>query len=242
MEETSENILKTVVSKIDDLYSIEKKKAQNINILTILGKDSEEVVMCKILWAILNYEENNEKIFLHSFFSDVLKTDTSEDELAAADVLREYCIPQSNRRIDIVIKTKKRFIPIEAKIFAGDQKNQCADYLEYADGCNGGKGKTVLYYLTTNNSKPTYYSVSGNEKLYQQIKSISWVDIHDWLDKRRNISDGAAEVVGQYVKALDSLLDLKKGGYNMSIDNLIDVAHVKTGVEQIPEEELVLER
>lgn len=51
--------------------------------------------------------------------------------LTHTDVIKEYVI-DNDHRIDIVIQNVRFFIPIEVKIYAGEQEGQCYDYYEYA--------------------------------------------------------------------------------------------------------------
>ena len=57
----------------------------------------------------------------------MLKIEICDAELKTAKVYREYQIDDS-RRIDFAIKTSEKFIPIEVKIYASEQQNQCFDY------------------------------------------------------------------------------------------------------------------
>ncbi len=215
-------MLEKVILKMDELRTIEKEEKENLNILSILGKESDEVYMCRVLWAILDYAENGQKNILSGFIKRILKLNVDENEVNRAIVYREYCIPQNNRRIDIVIKTPDLFIPIEAKIYAGDQENQCADYLEYAGSYYSEPQDAILFYLTEDKHKPSYYSISNNRELLNQIKLISWKEILDWLKGIECLEKNTSETVSQYCKALEDLLNVKKGDFNMGIDEMIN--------------------
>jgi hypothetical protein len=56
--------------------------------------------------------------------------DFSKADIQSAQVHREYFADR--RLIDIVIEIGNRFIPIEVKIYAGDQWGQCYDYWRFA--------------------------------------------------------------------------------------------------------------
>ena len=142
--------------------------------------------------------------------------------MEGATVYREYCIPNNSRRIDLVIKTKERFIPIEAKIYAGDQSAQCADYLSYARNFCDGEDELILYYLTIDRHSPSYYSLAGDQSLSSHIRLISWSDIFLWLESIKGMNRDSDEVIGQYCKALEILLNRRKAGIEMKIDELID--------------------
>lgn len=215
-------MLEKVILKIDELRAIEKEEKDNLNILSILEKESDEVYMCRVLWAILDHADNGRRNILSGFIKSVLKLNIDENEINQAIVYREYCIPQNNRRIDIVIKTPNIFIPIEAKIYAGDQENQCADYLEYAGNYYSEPQEAILFYLTKDKHKPSYYSISNNKELLNQIKLISWKDILDWLKGMKGLGKNTSETISQYCKALEDLLNVKKGDFNMGIDEMIN--------------------
>ena len=222
METSSYELLKNVISKMDELRQIEKEHTNNFNILSILGKEYDEVVMCKILWAILDRKVNGRRIHLESFIQEILKIDSDAYNKEKCSVYREYCIPQNNRRIDLVVKTPNHFIPIEAKIYAGDQDNQCADYLAYAGSYYKNPDDAVLFYLTLNRHNPSFYSYSGNSELLKQIKLISWQDILTWMESQKNLCKSDEEVIGQFCKALKLLLNKKEGEFMMTIDELIN--------------------
>lgn len=222
MNEMARNLLNTVIGKIYELQVANKSVAENTNILSILGKDSDEVIMCKVLWALLNFQVDGKRIFLKGFISNILKYPMNETELSNANVYREYCIPQNSRRIDLVIKTTRDFIPIEAKIYAGDQYEQCADYIKYAGGFYKSNSEVTLYYLTLDRHSPAEYSMAGNESLLNQIKLISWIDILGWLNGMGSTDTVADELKGQFIKALETLLNRKRRQFEMKIDELID--------------------
>ena len=132
MCDNSIKLLEKVIAKIDELKSIDSDSYENFNILSILGKEADEVIMCKILWAILDHKIGGQRLLLKGFVKDILNMSLEESEYDSSSVYREDCIPDNSRRIDLVIKTKKHFIPIEAKIYAEDQAKQCADYIRFA--------------------------------------------------------------------------------------------------------------
>lgn len=232
MSVTPSELLEKTILKIDELKTIEKEERNNLNILSILEKESDEVYMCRILCTVLDYSENGRKDILFGFVNNILGVNIDENEVNQAIVYREYCIPQNNRRIDIVIKTPNLFIPIEAKINAGDQKDQCADYLEYAGNYYLNHQRVVLYYLTKDKHEPSYYSISYNNEFLKQIKLISWKDILDWLKSIDGLGKNVTETISQYCKALEDLLHIKKGEFNMGIDEMINSSDgVKAAME-----------
>ncbi len=232
MSLNAEDLLSEIILNLQKLKTIEDTEQNNLNIISILGKESNEVYMCRVLWSILNYDKDKKKVLLASFLKDVLGIDDTDDELENAMVYREYCIPQNSRRIDIAIRTKNHFIPIEAKIYADDQKGQCADYLDYAGNYYTDPTAAKLYYLTKDSRKPSYYSVSYRKELFDQIVPITWKEVLKWLKGLQYLKEDINEVVSQYVKALEELLDIKRGGFNMGLDERIGSAEgIKAAIE-----------
>lgn len=129
------------------------------NIYKVAGINHDEVKTCRVIYELINpngshYQGN---IFLKMFIRNVLNQDFSEDEIKSARVFREYHIPDTkdsdnDRRIDLVVQTKDRFIPIEVKLYAEDQDTQCKDYYEFAQKY---QKNPVLYYLTIDGKKPS---------------------------------------------------------------------------------------
>ena len=173
----------------EDIHTKEAEKrarGENFNIFFILGIETREVYICKMLGALLSPRGGHDAgaIFLEKFLADIL----GESALAmrAEDaVVRCEDVTKEGRRIDLTIEMNGKIIPIEAKINAGDQDHQLADYyMEIA----GRTGKCdYICYLTKDGRKPSQNSMtstSGNTILKEtQIKRLSWKDdIVPWLE------------------------------------------------------------
>lgn len=166
------------ISKKHD--QINQKTGGFFNIFSITNIATDELMICRVLFELLSpkgshYQGNT---YLKYFISDVLKIDMFEDELSTAKVYREYVIDE-NRRIDLVIETFERFIPIEVKIYASDQQCQCYDYFKKAK-------KSKVYYLSRFGDNPSEYSADGLTKTelgYNEVTTISFAeDILKWLE------------------------------------------------------------
>lgn len=150
------------------------------NIFEILEKQKKEIAICRMMYELLSPDGSHGQgsCYLRLFFTHVLKQEVSETMLRTAVVYREYCTAD-NRRIDLVIETADRFIPIEVKIDAGDQPTQCADY--YQEAVQLGKQGT-LYYLTKYGDAPSEYSISRTHREQSAIETISFAaEIQNWL-------------------------------------------------------------
>lgn len=179
----SAEILLNKVKLIGDKYDlIHQKTGGYFNIFQITNIGTNEVIICRVLHELLSPSGSHYQgsLYLKSFIKEVLKLDVTDDEISTANVYREY-VTDNNRRIDLAIETtnksianEKRFIPIEVKIYAGEQKNQCHDYYEKAENSN-------VYYLTRFGDGPSEYSLGGLSE--NNITLISFErDILDWLD------------------------------------------------------------
>lgn len=186
-----EQLLSDVIGIINTHDYKKVNNGELFNILNVVGISADEVKMCRILAEIINPDGSHcmGNTFLKKFAEFVLNVEMDENELSQAKVYTEYPTYES-RRIDIVIQTPKRFIPIEVKIYALDQTSQCSDYYEYEKSMN----KTYLskvYYLTLDGHLP---QKSGCKDLtpindvngiigYEEIIPISFEkDICRWID------------------------------------------------------------
>ena len=70
-------------------------------------------------------------------------------------VTKEY-VTDHDRRIDIVIRNADYFIPVEVKIYAGEQQGQCFDYFKYAKNA-------PIVYLTPFGTPPR--NTAGKKKM-----------------------------------------------------------------------------
>ena len=178
-------LVSPVLKKIKDLDKLHKANT-NFNIFYSTGIWNKEVYICNLLCDLLSPQGTHKSgdVFLMFFNERVLKKVISEDEFGCIEVIREEPT-EEKRRIDLLIKTNKRFIPIEVKIFAGDQEKQCVAYYEEIERRNKKMNlseKVVLYYLTPDGHQPSAYSI-GNLKEGEQYKTISFkTDIKEWLE------------------------------------------------------------
>lgn len=131
------------------------------NIFNVLGITAKEVIMCRFLADLLNPEGQHACgiLFLKSFLQNVLKEYRMSDTLLThTDVFTEYVI-NDERRIDIVIQNAYFLIPIEVKIYAGEQEGQCYDYYKKAQNAR-------IVYLTRFGDIPSEYSRKKKDGTY----------------------------------------------------------------------------
>ena len=172
---------------IKDIHAKEEEKrarGENFNVFSILGIETREFYICKMLGALLSPQGAHEagEIFLEKFLEDVL----NESAIGAeTSIVRCEDATKKRRRIDLTIEIDGKIIPIEAKIHAGDQEHQLADYFEEIKNRKGACD--YICYLTKDGRKPSQNSMtstSGNTILKEtQIKRLSWKDdIVPWLE------------------------------------------------------------
>lgn len=213
------NILLYEIKAINDKYDlINKKTGGYFNIFEIANISTDEVIICRVIHELLspNGKHYQGILYLRTFIKEVLKIDMSDNEIATANVYREYKTKE-RRRIDLVIETKKYFIPIEVKIYAGEQKDQCVDYSKYSSNAN-------LYYLTRFGDLPSEYSTLG---VVNTITPISFeTDILKWLDTCLTEKDTIKiapirEIILQLVSTIRSFTNKMEDEKVMEIKNLI---------------------
>jgi len=168
----SENI----ISKYE---AIAQETGESFNIFDIANIETDERIVCRILFELLSTKGRHGQggLYLEIFLRDCLKMDFNKADIQSAQVHREYFA--DGRPIDIVIEIGNRFIPIEVKIYAGDQWGQCYDYWRFAQ--KRDKGAKVAY-LTRRGSLP---SPESKGKLQdKEIICLSFEhNILDWLKK-----------------------------------------------------------
>ena len=167
--------------------------------------------MCRFLADLLNPEGDHGCgiLFLKTFLEEVLQEKRMSDSLLAHTIITKEYVIDKERRIDLVIRNADFFIPMEVKIYAGEQEGQCFDYFERAKNFK-------MVYLTRFGNQPSLYSRkqrSGNGILpLSQIRCISWSkDVCDWLERRLgNLPRPIEEAVLQYLDAIHSISDGRK--------------------------------
>ena len=172
---------------IHDKYeTINKYTGESFNVFKVLNVHYKEVPICRMIHELLSPEGGHGQgtAYLELFMEEVLaiqKNSLADDEWNSIKVEREKVI-DNNRRIDLVIKTPSRFIPIEVKIYAEDQEKQCLDYFNYANNVCGKDAPTTLFYLTRFGTMPSEYSTKNDDRL--KIVAISFTHhILPWLEK-----------------------------------------------------------
>lgn len=195
------DFLEIISAKLSGINQNEKSFAYGqYNIFEVLGIESNEVRICRFLADLLDPKgKHGCDILFLKLFMDMLGGDFQiydDSLLKNTTVFTEYPI-DNDRRIDIVISNAKVFLPIEVKIYAGEQKDQCHDYYTYAKTHHNSD---KLIYLTRFGSFPSDYSTCGDDEVISHTQCISFAsDIRGMLEK------SLLEINNPFVKMLVEL-------------------------------------
>lgn len=236
MDETQIEMLLKEISAVSGKYdSIYQKTGGYFNIFDIANISSDEITICRIIHELLDPKGSHFQgdAYLR-LFVDILKLKVNDLEFNDEDyhtvsVRREVCISE-NRRIDLVIETEKSYIPIEVKIYAGDQNEQCKDYCKKAKSPNN---KPTMFYLTLYGSPPSPESLGDlNDDDKKLIKLISFKnEILTWLEKCLEHHETIKiapirEILLQLIAVIRRLTNQMEEGQIMEISNILSESKI----------------
>jgi hypothetical protein len=211
MEQNAVSLLDGVTGIIKDFEERWQKTGEKYNLFKVADIAHKEVIMCRVLADLMNPQGKHcqGSRYLRLFWETVapkLPEKLSLD-IEHTKVTAEYVIDE-NRRIDIALEDGKVFVPIEAKILAGDQPRQVADYFAFAQTESSGVHVPVLY-LTVDGHEPQDFSKAGVGKNDYVLLSFKQ-DILAWLEAcvRENATEAVVPVrenLKQLIAAIKSL-------------------------------------
>lgn len=229
-----EELLIKTTNKIKYFESEEEKWFQSgkfFNVLNITGINLREVYMCKLLAEILSpkglHAQNNIylDLFCEKFLPNLpIKTDKSKIILEVST--NELDKDRQQRRIDIVIDDGSYYIPIEVKINASEQENQCQDYLEQVYNFYRNRKIThtpIMLFLTKDGHSPKSIEKEKNA----QVTSISWGNICEWLQlcikqsEKLKCSQNIINTLEQYKSAIEEFLESSGDKLMIDIEKLL---------------------
>lgn len=193
--------MKNIHSLLDNVTGIIASERENCSphcdydLFKILEIGNNEVIMCRFLSDLLNpYGMHGcGSRFLKSFLESLCGIYLDDSVLNNTVVTKEYHIDEK-RRIDIVIQNSDIFLPVEVKIYAGDQKSQCFDYYEYAGHYDRS---AKLIYLTRFGDAPSNYSLTPTDASKTPLSTDKIIclsfarDIYGWLSAEALYTKGA---------------------------------------------------
>jgi hypothetical protein len=215
VEQTSETnagqLLSGVTGIINRYEAQWQKTGEKYNLFKVAGIAHKEVIMCRVLTDLLDPKgaHGRGSLYLRLFWETIAPKLPGRPALDVehTKVTPEYVIDE-NRRIDIALEDGNVFVPIEVKIWAGDQPKQLADYSAFARTKNRGSQVPVLY-LTLDGHEPADFSKAGLGKDGYMPLSFK-NDILAWLEAcvRENTPETAIPIrenLRQLIAAVKSL-------------------------------------
>lgn len=204
----------SIIEKYEAIY---RETGKNFNIFDIARIEDKEVIICRVLAELLNPKgrHGQRSEYLKIFLRDCLDFGVmfSDNEIEKMKVTTEHYTDEG-RPIDLVIEYDGVFIPIEVKIFASDQPQQCYDYCMFA---RKSDKKAKIVYLTRFGDAPSEYSVmsaDGKKKLNNDDMILLAFKEHilPWLEKCLALPDTIRktpirEILIQFIMAIEKITD-----------------------------------
>ncbi|MBO5246335.1 MAG: PD-(D/E)XK nuclease family protein [Eubacterium sp.] len=200
---------------MDELYkrlmehNTKVENAKTYNFFETTGILKRELTICRFIADLLDPEGNHKlgSVGLQTFMELVFEEENDADYYQNFMISVEYPL-ENGRRMDIVIEGNERFIPIEVKIDAKDQKNQCFDYLEFAKERDS---EAQIIYLTKYGAKPSESSMCSDDEYAclneEDIICISFEEtIIEWLERMiQKTGNDLNGLLTQYKQALERM-------------------------------------
>jgi len=199
VELTLEDLFKKFNDFLQDKYKqdeINKRKGLNdYNILSVVSKNSNELLHSNMLGSFLDIEGSHYQgtLFLDIFLK-VIKID-GYDTNHSTLYLEKSGIDQKNGRIDIYLTDGTKHIIIENKINALDQPKQLKRYLDiiYSEYPTINMDDIYVIYLSKDRIEPKNlfkynYEINGEYICESKVKKARYKAIHykthilEWLD------------------------------------------------------------
>lgn len=208
------------ISKLSErIKQINESTGGLFNIFDITSVSHDEVTICRVIYELINPKGSHcqKGKYLKMFCEKVLGLDFSLEICNKATVYREYVIAE-NRRIDLYILIGGKKIPVEVKIYAGDQNRQLYDYYKFANN--------KVYYLTLYGTAPSEESRLKLEK-GNGYECVSFKEnIIDWLneclaDKETIKLAPIREILFQFETVVRKLTGQSKENEKMEIKELL---------------------
>jgi len=213
--------VQTIIKKYEDLY---RETGMAYNIFKVAGISEKEVRLCRVLADLLDPKGLHYKgsVYLKLFMDNVIRPlidKTGKFNLSKVRVTTEYPITE-DRRIDIVIEDGTVFIPIEVKIFAGEQEKQITDYAVFSRKMNAKDCFIPVVFLTIDGCES--YEASKDDYVRISFKKhiISWLEKCLSLEEKNKVSP-LREILKQLINAIKSFCGCEDGTMENAINALI---------------------
>jgi hypothetical protein len=203
------DLLTTTGGIIEKYNAIARETGRAFNIFEIARIEEKEVIVCRVLTELLNPKgwHGQGGAYLKLFLCDCLSMGDMIEKINIEDMrVMSERFTDNGRPIDIVIEGSGKFIPIEVKLYAGDQSLQCYDYCMFAR-TKGSEAKIV--YLTLFGNEPSQDSIGTLSD--DDIMLISFDNhILRWLEKCLALPDTIRktpirEILIQFISAITKI-------------------------------------
>lgn len=236
---------------VSDVETLRNRNGSDFNIFSVLGVENKEVRICMFLHELLLPKGSHGagSVYLKAFVEKVLGLNGFiKSDYDNAIVTKEELI-DNDRRIDLLIRIGKRAFPIEVKINADDQEEQCVDYYNYCT--SRYDSNTVIYYLTLDKHLPSSSSI-GTLSVSENLIPIAFDDeILDWLDVIISLSEtdqrpAVKELINQFRDILLKLTNKNTKDINMNLISVITTPEdfkaaqaIANGIDSIKSEMMI---
>lgn len=184
---------------------------ESFNIFNVLGVETKEVIICRFIGELLNPDgcHQMKDLPLRLFAQTVLRLPEFDANISKLATVELEASIDEQRRVDIAIHAGKKVIPIEVKIWAGDQDSQLSDYYQFY------KKKNLLfsdkiYYLTPSGWPPTKISCGALQVDKQIIRLSFSKHIREWMEHLYRVSDKTTSVhiiLKQFIEVIDTMCE-----------------------------------
>ena len=192
---------------------VKTEKSNAFNIFKVLGIADKEVLICRLLGELLDPNGShglNEKPLLAFLEQLNIADQFSLDAVEKAHTVLEETV-DGDRRVDVVTYIGSSAIPIEVKIWAGDQANQLYDYYQYFAKVRPQNKTLKIYYLTPGGRAPSDGSISGPDN-HQRLSSGQYQclsfreDVSRWIDRLLGECGGSlGEILRQFQEVINDM-------------------------------------
>ena len=219
------NMLTELSKSLRANHTYKKSTTDCFNIFNVLGVQSREVIICRFIGELIKPDgaHNMGIVPLKLFFKEVLKQDISDADAQNAEIVLEDKI-DDKRRVDIAIFVGNKVYPIEAKVWAIDQKSQLFDYYSYYKKEN--KDIDKIYYLTPSGKAPSKDSIKS--LITDNIRCISFEnEVLSWITNIKiDVDCNLKSALKQFEEVIiDMTAEFKKYSAITNILNIDDAEH-----------------
>jgi len=213
------------------------KNGETFNVFSILGLQSYEVrTHSAFLGELLSPKGSHgcDDKLLSAFIKSIVALSDFKFNTKQAEVILEACIGTTNKdmteggRIDLLIKSGKKAIVIENKIYADDQPNQMLRYHKYCQQFEDYR----LLYLTLEGVKPSEDSC-GDMVLGEDYHTISYSDdIINWLDMCKKTCKDRELVISSIIQYSNLIKELTNQMNDNTEKELMSLLSCKDNMEK----------